>query len=753
MLLGCLGTVAHAQFNLQGTVLNTEGEKVEYATVRLLQTDSALVAGTVTDTLGIYRFKANAGDYLLAFSTVGYKTSVRPVTINRQDITFPPVTLESDNVMLGEVVVKGSSFIRQKDRILVIPDKQQVKHANTGYDLLYNLMIPNVEVDKRTGKVSTLGGSVTLYINGEKADYRDVQSLRPRDIENVEYYDVPTGKYANDVAAINYITKQYKTGGYMAVDGKQTIGYLAGDYNVNGKLNKDATTYSVWGGYGMTEHDGMQSEKHEHFMFPDYDLNRDRTMEGAAFRNNQQYIQFKAGHAVSGNNVSVQASLVRNYTPKDENGGMLDYSGHYTRKEQSTESKVSKNLQPSVYLYGSFSLPHKQRLEFSAKGTYSQNDYERTYGEDRQVSYTDVDENMYMLEASGRYDVSLKHKNSFGVYVHHLHRVTSSSYAGDYTSWQHLWSGESLLFLNYTQSIGKAVNLNVSPGLSMLNYKLHDRDLQKQYSFRLKTNLAYRMKKGQQLVVAANIGNNTPNISYINTMDQNIDFLQVRRGNPELKNTKLYEGDIMYGGQFGRMNLQAVAVYEFSQHAVYADYYMEGDKLVSSYRSDANVNAFMFQTNASYRFSDNLRMRLSGGYLHMALNNVSSLVNNCVFGSLDVNYYWKDFSFNAYGNGSTSRLNKSLIFVKNPIVYGVSASWSKKGWYAEVGTENPFTSQAHYKEHANYGIYSYNQVQSSRTYQQTGYIKVAYTFDFGKKTSRERKDIRMDVNSAILKTE
>lgn len=78
---------------------------------------------------------------------------------------------------------------------------------------------------------------MSLYINGEKAEYRDIQSLRPRDIQNIEYYDVPMGKYAKDIAAINYITKQYQSGGYIALDGKQNIGYLGGDYNVATKLS------------------------------------------------------------------------------------------------------------------------------------------------------------------------------------------------------------------------------------------------------------------------------------------------------------------------------------------------------------------------------------------------------------------------------------------------------------------------------------------------------------------------------------
>ena len=41
----------------------------------------------------------------------------------------------------------------------------------------------------------------------------------------------------------------------------------------------------------------------------------------------------------------------------------------------------------------------------------------------------------------------------------------------------------------------------------------------------------------------------------------------------------------------------------------------------------------------------------------------------------------------------------------------------------------------------------------SRIYQQNGYIKVAYTFDYGKKISREWKNVNTNINSAILKAE
>ena len=241
----------YAQNILRGTVVNEEGQKMEYTTIRLLNTDSTFVAGSITDTIGNYQFNTKTGQYIVVVSAIGYKTQTLPVTIASGITDAPIIKLLNESYVLDGVTITGSSFVRKKDHLLIHPDTKQTKHAHTGYDLLSKLMIPGVDVDIKAGKVKTFGGDVTLYIDGRKVDYREVQSLRPQDVERVEYYDVPTGKYANDVAAINYITRKYKAGGYIALDGSQTIGYLGGNYNVVAKLAHGNTSYTLFGGYKM----------------------------------------------------------------------------------------------------------------------------------------------------------------------------------------------------------------------------------------------------------------------------------------------------------------------------------------------------------------------------------------------------------------------------------------------------------------------------------------------------------------------
>ena len=752
MLLALLGNSMQAQNKLYGTVENN-GKPLPYVTVRLLETDSTFVSGVTTDTLGKYVFSnIEKGNYLVALSSIGYKPAFIQIKMSDKNLEVPLVTLETENVVLGEVVIKGSSFIRKDDHVLVIPDKQQVKHASTGYDLLYNLMIPNIEVNKRTGTVSTFGGEVSLYINGEKADYRDVQSLRPRDIENVEYYDVPTGKYANDVAAINYIVKKRQSGGYIFADGKQTIGYMAGDYNIGGKVDHGNTSYSFWGGHTMQKYKGSIVDKNETILFPDYTVYRNRETTAGNYRNNQQYMQFKVSNVNKKRNLSAQIALVRNETPSDENYGLLDYSGHYTYSTRSTDSKQEQNLSPSLRLFGDFNIGKNQTLEFTAKGSYTQNDYTRQYTENENNSLSDVKEDLYSFNFSANYNIKLQHQNSFGVDIRHYHNITSSTYAGDYSSWQHLWTGESMFMLNYSQRFGKHFTMILRPGLSWMNYKLHTEDVRRYCSLKTSSRFSYQFNKKQQLALTADAGVNQPDISYMNNVDQTVDFLQIKRGNPFLDDMQVYNISLLYNGVFGKLNVVGGTGYSIYTHNVSPIYYLEGDKLIGSYRSDGNIYGLGIILNISYHVTDNLRTKLAFKYLNVQTRKNYNINLNSYSAILDINYFLKDFSINLFGKIPTEKIETSTLIVsKSPATYGASVSWSHKGWYIEAGTENPFTRHSRYREHADYGVYQYNQVQTSRIYQRTGYVKLAYTFDFGRKTSRDKNDVDRSINSAIMK--
>lgn len=206
---------SQAQNILKGNIHDESGIGIPSTTIRILTNDSVFVNGGITDDKGSFLFKnIKAGEYILAVSNIGYVSQSVNFKMQGEDQTLPLITLKTDNILLNEVEIKASSVIHKKDHLLIIPDKQQIKHAFSGYDLLYNLMIPGLTVNRKDKSVTALTGTATLYINGVKADIREIQNLQPKDIERVEYYTLPaTGQFSGDAASVNYITKVYKAGG------------------------------------------------------------------------------------------------------------------------------------------------------------------------------------------------------------------------------------------------------------------------------------------------------------------------------------------------------------------------------------------------------------------------------------------------------------------------------------------------------------------------------------------------------------
>ena len=145
---------------------------------------------------------------------------------------------------LDDVVVSASNISRVGDHLVIYPNSQQRKHAINGFGVLENLNIPELFIDAKSNQVDVMGLQATLYLNGQECDIREIQMLRPRDIEKIEYHDAPSGKYAKDKLVVNFITKQYRYGGYVQADGLQTIGYDHGDYNVATNCNYSAPLWA-----------------------------------------------------------------------------------------------------------------------------------------------------------------------------------------------------------------------------------------------------------------------------------------------------------------------------------------------------------------------------------------------------------------------------------------------------------------------------------------------------------------------------
>lgn len=552
----------HAQYVVRGYVLDTKHQVVPFSSVLLLSLDSTLVKGTTTDSAGVFRLSGvQTGKYIIKISNISYISLYKEIQVSASDYTLSPFILKDNNVALDEVVVRGNSFIRKKDHILVIPDRIQKSHSYSGYDLLYNLMIPGLNVNANKGIVRTARGEATLYINGVKAELREIQNLRPKEIEKIEYYDTPSGIYTGDIASINYVTKTYQLGGYISLDGWQNIGYLAGNYNLGAKMDRNQWSYTFFSGYNMNKYDGIQENRTEGMNISNSYINRNLVNQDAFLRDNQQYAQFKVNYKAEKYNIYGLAGLVRKSTPENNQGNLLHYENSAYEDVLSLSSATEKNLKPSMCVDGLFYPTSRQRIHINVMGNYAHNTYSRNYTENELESFTYADEDLYSFRAMGVYNITFKN-SSVGASFLHDHYISSSLYEGDYCSWQHLWRGESLLNLSYMQHLfDNKVTLMINPGFSLLNYKLHTQAKRQDWTFRTNSWIRYQLHANHLFSLGFAMGNFQPDISYVNTVDQTIDFLRIQRGNPNLDNPVLQEYFFTYDATLNPVNLQISSWY------------------------------------------------------------------------------------------------------------------------------------------------------------------------------------------------
>ena len=654
---------------------------------------------------------------------------------------------------LGEVVVKSSYLTREGDHILAIPTKEQRKHAVTGYDLLSNLMIPGVSVERSTGSVTTPNGAATLYIDGREVDFREVQSLRPKDVSRVEYFDVPTGKYAKDAYAINIIMKPLNNGGYTQLDASQNVGYLYGDYNLISKFVTGTKSLNLWAGYSLKNPKSSMDEN-ETFIFPDYQLNRLQHYNNADNRQTEEYVQASISNRGRKYIWMLRGGMAWNASKNGVNNGMTEYWKTAAAIKNGSILDINtrnKSYRPSVYFYGLHTFSNTKSLDYVFDGYYSRNDYDRLYNDDNVSFRSLVKEDYYYIKANANYSMAFSHRNRLTFSLYEFMRISDSEYIGTSAYNQNLHSSETILFADYSQRLGSFF-FDINPGLSFLTYRLEGMKSINHLTPRLQARATYRMDKVQQLQFMFALGNTYPRINTINNVEQQIDPFIILKGNPNMDNSILLNPRLSHTLNLNKFALQTGVSYFYQNHSIISDYYIRDGHLISTFRDDCIYHRPSADMSITYKPSGTLNMKLSGQWVKHLVRGGAEHRNLSAFsGTAMINYYVRDFSFGASIASPARDLIDSQISRKTFWRYQLSAMWNHRNWAIEANANNLFMMKNNIVDELSASYYSFKQIDQSRSYNQFANLKIVYSFDYGKKTSKSPDYKHQNSESAILK--
>ena len=564
----------NAQYKVQGNIVDSATKPVEFASVRALTSDSTFVTGTTATDKGIYCIELkNKGNYILQFSSIGYAPKQIQVDVDEPLTTVGDVTLEESSQTLSEVTVTADRITRVDNHLLIIPDRMSVKHSFSAYQLLDNIKLPGFDVVPQSGIVKLFGNNVSLYIDGQPADYNLVKNLRSKDVEKIEYHDIPTGRYSQDYAAINFITKKYKFGGYANLDAQQCIGHLNGTYEAYAQIASGNTKYHVSGGYSMWDMSRDSKFSSETYKFQENPVVREDQTNGGNTKRNNEYGQFRIENSSNKRQFSIQASMVHSRNSKDMNN-VLKYSSPYDILETSYSRSKENYTSPSISGYAYIFLPANQWLSISAATSYTNRSMNSLYSVEDNSIPNGAKEDYFTASGSFSYGKTFKHNNSFFAVISESFTSTSIDYDGSFNSWEHMWDSKFNGTVSYRHKI-KKVSLNAQLGLTITQMRNHGRKLLTEKLPNTYVELVYRPTPFQQLRASGSVGSGNTPLSYMTDGEIQTDFLNIRQGNPFLKRDMYYyTSNLNYSITSGKFNIASSVTLGKQKNAIFNSYYL-----------------------------------------------------------------------------------------------------------------------------------------------------------------------------------
>lgn len=218
----CISTFSFSQeYQISGSVKNTEGITIAFANVLLLKAkDSTVIKGASTNEKGEFTInRVLAGSYVLKASYI--ENSSKPVAVEvLSDITIGTLIIDETARTLDEVIVtyQKPKLERKADRLVFNVANSTLSEGN-----IWDLLKSTPTVTDIQGQLTVKGNSnIGVMINGRKVN------LPKSDIINLL-----SGSSANNVESIEVITNppsKYSAEDGMLIDIKMSKNLVAG-YN------------------------------------------------------------------------------------------------------------------------------------------------------------------------------------------------------------------------------------------------------------------------------------------------------------------------------------------------------------------------------------------------------------------------------------------------------------------------------------------------------------------------------------------
>lgn len=659
--------------------------------------------------------------------------------------------MEDSTFTLSAVEVKADKVIKKSDGMTIIPQKEQLKLSTDGFDVIYGIMIPGLEVDRRRGSVTRLGQTVAVYINGEKANNTELRNIKPSSIVRIDYIDIPSGKFINDPVSLNIITRSSTNGAYYAFDDTQYIGFMKNTFNATAQWNLGHSKLSLFAGNDISDFNNAGSHEREAYSFPIRSVLRSTDILGNRYKNDNQYLQINVTKSANTYNMGVKVSALRDEEPFHVVSGkvIVDDLGDKASRFLS-EGSSSRSFYPDVNAFGNFVLGQGQMLSTNVYFSYGNNRYGNDIKEEDYRFLSNVNEDIWQLKGFVSYSKMVK-SQKFSLVMTDNYTRSNARYAGNVNLGQRFYSNEEILQAAYMNNISKSLMLNLQTGSSWLLYRLEGATKTSKLLPRASVTLRYTPFKCHTFTLNANVGNSFPTLNTFNQISLGRNPFLQHRGNAEQDITRIYNVGLAYNAFLKNLNYQLMLINNTYIHLAVPRFLVEDGVMISTFTSDADLHQYLAVFFGTWNINSTLALKSELAYIHNNFNGYLDKSKNTWRMRLDATYTYKDMMLNVYGKVRENRLENTGIEEKDFFRWGANARYNLGRWLLEVGINNLFTPRNYLKSTYSDVNYGYARSTFDKMEQANAYLKVAWRLNAGKKVNPESNNSSRIYPSSIMK--
>lgn len=619
------------------------------------------------------------------------------------------------------------------------------------------MMIPALDVDPFTKKVSTLRGNTTLLINGREASNEEVKNLNPKDILRIDFYDQHHPQYPLANSVIDYILVHHDGGGSVALNGQQHLNKKTGSYSGTGQFFKKKSEFAVYVNDDYNNYTPDRGTESTTFLgFPAGGITNEQKSLPSLQKSNR--INSYVNYIYQDKQTQFYTSTIfRQGNLNNDNRSMQTYSNEDIRYQVQDLSK-SHNLNPALKLSLNRNMKNNQILRVSLRGSYNNNQYDRyyhAYENDQEANaYTTVaKEDFFNIASSMMYVKSFSNKNALFVSASYDYTHTNTDYLidGNVTEDDQTLTNSNVT-LGYAIRMVKNLRLTLQVGNYLHTFGNGEQSYTK-YIFRPGLFVTYQLKPGHMLNYAMTIGSGDPGAEYRAVTEQRIDKYQIRRGNPEVETARFYMASLDYIWDSKYMTLSFQTKYEGMSDYPYGRVLFDQDRnlFVHDYAPNGTVKTFMMGPRLRVKIMpQKLTFEISSYYHHKSYEYWKTFTLNRIEGAAKLLFVHKNLMASAQVS-SSKKYNDGGYQIYMPITYDFNLGYTLNNWRFELATRNPF-SEIVRKAGYNKEDYSHSKCfYGFRINDHVFYATVSYRFNFGKKHKFSDVQIEDTGGSTILK--